>query len=79
MKGDFMQTNGIKQSKVFERGKGDWEKLFNFMDENSFSAADFLACVCANLLSYPTLENEYSTELMLQGQLFKIKIETEKF
>ena len=49
------------------------------MDENSFSAADFLACVCANLLSYPTLENEYSTELMLQGQLFKIKIETEKF
>ena len=74
-----MQTNGIKQNKVFERGQGDWEKLFNFMDENGFSVADFLACICANLLSYPTLENEYSTKIMLQGTVFKIKIETEPF
>ena len=38
----------MKESKQFEHGIGDWEQLFDFIDKNDFSCADFLACVCAN-------------------------------
>lgn len=48
----------------FERGKGNWNKLFDFMDENEFTCADFLACVCSNLLRQPP-EKEYKTKLMI--------------
>ena len=57
----------------FERGKGDWNKLFDFMDENEFTCADFLACVCSSLLRQPP-EKEYKTKLMIQGIEFKISI-----
>jgi hypothetical protein len=43
------------------------------MDENEFSCQDFLAVICASLLKYE--ENEFETELMLQGVKFKISIE----
>ncbi len=70
----------LKASKIFERGKGDWEKLYNFMDENDFSASDFMACVCANLLPLLRLKwQNFETELMIQGVRFKIKIEPELF
>lgn len=80
-----MQNNEVKKklkvSHIFERGKGDWDKLYNFMDENDFSVADFLACVCANMLSYCNFKiNEtYKTELMIQGVKFKIGIKPEIF
>ena len=56
----------------FERGEGDWDKLYDFMDKENFSRADFLACVCASLLREP--ENEFVTELMIGGIKFKIDI-----
>ena len=56
----------------FERGKGDWDKLYDFMDKENFSRADFLACVCASLLREP--ENEFGTELGVGGIKFEIKI-----
>lgn len=68
----------IKDSKVFERGSGDWDKLYDFMDENDFSASDFMACVCANLLPLLRLKWQvFKTELMIQGVKFKITIEPE--
>ena len=71
----------LKVSKIFERGEGDWEKLYNFMDDNDFSAADFMACVCANLMSYINFGQQeiYKTELMIQGVRFKIEIKPEIF
>lgn len=67
--------------KTFEHGSGDWEKLYNFMDENDFSCADFLACICAHLT-----ENElklawqiFTTTIMVAGVKFKITIEPEFF
>ena len=80
-----MQNNAVKKklkvSKIFERGKGDWEKLYNFMDENDFSASDFMACVCANLMSYANFGKQeiYKTEIMIQGVRFKIEIKPEIF
>ena len=56
----------------FERGKGDWDKLYDFMDKESFTRLDFLACVCASLLREP--ENEFETELGVGGIKFEIKI-----
>ena len=56
----------------FDRGKGDWDKLYDFMDKENFSRADFLACACASLLREP--ENEFVTELMIGGIKFGIKI-----
>lgn len=63
----------------FERGKGDWNKLFDFMDSNNFSCADFLACICANLLenNLKYKWQNFKTEIMIQGVKFKIKIEPE--
>lgn len=49
-----------------------WENLYNFMDENEFSCQDFLAVICASLLKYK--ENNFDTEIMLQGVKFKINI-----
>lgn len=73
--------NKLKQSHIFERGQGDWDKLLDFMDKNNFSALDFMACVCANMSNYPnfSINEKYQTELMLQGVKFKIKIEPELF
>lgn len=67
----------MKLSKQFEHGKGDWEKLYTFMDENDFSCADFLACVCANLNSYPNEDKYYKTKLMVGGKIWNIEIEKE--
>lgn len=41
--------------------------------KNDFSCADFLACVCANISSYP--QNEFETSLFVAGHEFNIKIE----
>ena len=68
----------IKDSKVFERGSGDWDKLCDFMDENDFSASDFMASFCANLKPLLRLKWQvFKTELMIQGVKFKITIEPE--
>lgn len=56
----------------FERGNGDWDKLYDFMDKENFSRADFLACICASLLREP--ENGFVTQLMVQGVKFNINI-----
>ena len=64
----------------FERGKGDWDKLYDFMDnklydfmdKESFTRLDFLACVCASLLRDP--DNEFETELGIVGIKFGINI-----
>lgn len=56
----------------FGRGEGDWDKLYDFMDKENFSRADFLACVCASLLREP--EKEFKTELMIGGIKFEICI-----
>lgn len=57
----------------FERGKGDWNKLSEFLDNNYFTNLDMLAVICANLLREPP-EKEYKTKLMIQGIEFKISI-----
>ena len=57
----------------FERGKGDWNKLAEFLDNNYFTNLDMLAVICANLLREPP-EKEYKTKLMIQGIEFKISI-----
>lgn len=65
---------------IFERGTGDWDKLYTFMDENDFRSVDFLACICASLLQY--IDNEYSpfkTKLMVGGTIFNITIKPEKY
>ena len=49
-----------------------WQNLYNFMDKNEFSCQDFLAVICACLLKYK--ENNFNTEIMLQGVKFKINI-----
>ncbi len=59
----------------FEKGKGDWDKLFDFMDENEFTNLDFLACICSNL--FYKQGTKFKTELMLQGTKFKIEIRKE--
>lgn len=56
----------------FSRGDGDWDKLYDFMDKESFTRLDFLACVCASLLREP--DNEFDTRLMIQGVEFEINI-----
>ena len=67
--------------KAFDRGSGDWEKLYNFMDENEFSCADFLACICASLLNNDLKFKwqNFKTEIMIQGVKFNITIEPEIF
>lgn len=56
----------------FNRGHGDWDKLYDFMDKESFTRLDFLACVCASLLREP--DSEFETSLMIQGVEFAINI-----
>lgn len=65
----------MKESRCFDRGasKENFDKLAEFMDKNDFSCADFLACVCANISSYP--QNEFETSLFVAGHEFNIKIE----
>ena len=65
----------MKESKCFDHGvsRENFDKLADFMDENDFSCADFLACVCAHIAGYP--QREFETELMVAGCVFKIKIE----
>ena len=73
----------MKQEEIraFDHGTGDWEKLYKFMDENDFSCADFLACVCAHLLENVLMHawQNFKTEIMIQGVKFTIKIEPEIF
>ena len=57
---------------IQERGEGDWEKLYQFMDENDFSNADFLACICANLTRQEG--KKFSTRIMVAGVEFQIDI-----
>jgi hypothetical protein len=65
--------------KIFERGTGDWDKLYNFMDENDFSNADFLACVCANLSKITYGSTPFNTTIAVAGYKWDIKITPEKF
>lgn len=67
--------------KAFDKGTGDWEKLYDFMDENDFSCADFLSCICAHLLNnnLKFAWTNFKTEIMLRGVKFKITIEPEIF
>ncbi len=55
---------------IFDKGEGDWEKLYTFMDENEFSCGDFCACICANLLRNP--DKDFYTRIMVGGQEFEI-------
>ena len=68
-----------EQIKAFDKGTGDWEKLYNFMDENDFSCADFLACICANLTenNLKLAWQIFTTTIMVAGVKFKITIEPE--
>ncbi len=68
----FRGEENMETDDLFERGKGDWEKLGDFMDENNFSRADMLAVVCASLLKEP--EKNFCTALMIQGEKFFIQI-----
>ncbi len=64
----------MKESKQFEHGIGDWEQLFDFIDKNNFSCADFLACVCAKLNKISNPDNLFSTEIMVGGHEWDIKL-----
>ena len=61
-----------KTDDYFDRGDGDWDKLYDFMDKENFTRLDFLACICASLLREP--DNEFDTRLMIQGVEFNINI-----
>lgn len=65
--------------KVFERGNGDWDKLYNFMDKNDFSNCDFLACICANLSRITDGITPFDTTIAVAGYKWKISITPEKF
>lgn len=45
----------MKDCKNFEHGvsKEEFNKLADFMEQNNFSCADFLACVCAHIAHLP--------------------------
>ncbi len=55
---------------IQDKGHGDWNKLYKFMDENYFSNADFIACICANLCRQEG--KKFETSLLVGGQVFKI-------
>lgn len=70
----------MQNDEIFERGKGDWDKLYKFMDENNFRSADFLACVCANLGRFIDKDySPFSTTLGVGGVKFHITIKPEKW
>ena len=54
-----------------EAQEGNRENLYKFMDDNDFSNADFLACVCANLTHQEG--KRFITMLMVGGQKFQIE------
>lgn len=59
---------------IQDRGEAkeeNWEKLYKFMDDNDFSNADFLACVCANLKHQEG--KRFITMLMVGGEKFQIE------
>lgn len=62
----------MQKYKIFERGRGDWEKLGKFLEENDFSCLDMLACVCEQFGNIT--QKEYQTKIMILGQKFDIKI-----
>ena len=57
---------------LFEHGKGDWDKLLTFMDNNPFSIADLLAVICANLAKEK--DKNFCTTLNVGGENFFIQI-----
>lgn len=57
---------------IFEHGKGDWDKLLTFMDNNPFSIADMLAVICANLVKEK--DKNFRTTLNVGGENFFIQI-----
>lgn len=63
----------MNEFNIFDHGNGDWEKLYEFMDNNDFSCADFLAVVCASLNKFP--QTEFKSKLMVGGIEFNINIE----
>ena len=65
--------------KAFERGNGDWDKLYNFMDKNDFSNADFLACICANLSKITDGESPFKTQIAVAGYKWDITLKPEIF
>jgi hypothetical protein len=58
--------------KTKQRDEKQWDKLYNFMDENDFSCQDFMSCVCATLLKYK--EDKFNTTIMLGDVKFDIEI-----
>lgn len=50
-----------------------WEKLFEFMDKNSFSVSDFLAVVCAAMERYDG--DKFKETLLVAGKEYRIRIE----
>lgn len=62
----------IKDNNLFEKGKGDWDKLLAFMDDNPFSISDMLAVICANLVKEK--EKNFCTTLMVGGENFFVQI-----
>lgn len=69
-----MKKNRIpaKERMRSEATKEDWERLFDFINQNDFSVQDFLCCVCANLLRYTS--THYITRLSVGGTQFDITI-----
>ena len=64
----------MKDCKNFEHGasKEEFDKLADFMEQNNFSCADFLACVCAHIAHLP--QKEFNTELLVAGYEWDITL-----
>lgn len=73
----------IKISHIFEKGNANknWKKIEKWIDDEDVSGADLMAIVCAKFGSLPQVRSneitEYSTRLMVAGEIFKITIEKE--
>lgn len=65
----------MKQAHIFDHGapKEAFDRLGDFVEQNSLSCSDLLAAVCAHIANYP--QNEFVTKLMVAGIEFEIKIE----
>lgn len=66
----------ITEDLNFKKGKGDWNKLADFMDQNNFSCSDMLAVVASHLLRIE--ETEFNYKLMLLGTVFNFNIKKEE-
>lgn len=58
---------------TFGAPKEAFDRLGDFVEQNSLSCSDLLAVVCAHIANYP--QKEFVTKLMVAGIEFEIKIE----